>query len=261
MSVVAKSPGPFETGSQKLPPEPGARLRAGRPARRVEESRLNCAPPSNSIRFYRRRAGMSLEDVGKLVGVTRETIRRLEERDTWLDAARAAEIARALGLPKEILGFSYAADAYGWAAKAVPVVGSIIANDEVKFEQTGRRVAGGAHLPVGSVGLDIKHGKMRGWLLVYRGEGLEPITDDVLHQQGFNENFISHLVDGTTWWRHITPAAKPNLYHVNSRHLDPLNDVQIKWVAKIVGIEPEPLELPTLEQLNTGLPRESVPQA
>ena len=194
------------------------------------------------------------------VGVTRETIRRLEDRDTWLEIERAAEIARALGVAKEVLGFSHAADAYGWAAKEIPVVGSIIANDEVKFEQTGRRVAGGAHLPVGSVGLDIKHGKLRGWLLVYRDEGLEPITDDVLQRQGFNENFISHLVDGTTWWRHITPAAKSNFYHVSSKHLDPLNDVQIQWVTKILGFVWEQYELPTPEQLNAGSPWENTHQ-
>lgn len=193
---------------------------------------------------------MSLEDVGKLVGVSRETIRKLEERDTWLDTDRAGQIACALNVPKEVLGFSYAKDAYGWAARAVPIIGSILSNDEVKFEQTGRRVAGGAHLPVDSVGLDIKHGKMRGWFLVYRDAGLEPISGDVLHRQGFNENFISHLVDGTSWWRHITPAAKSNFYHINSPHLDPLYDVQIEWVAQIVGIEPEPFELPTPEQLN-----------
>lgn len=250
----------FGTHSPNRPDPPRAPLRAGRPSQRIGESRLNYAPPPNSIRYYRRRAGMSPSDVGKLVGVTRETIRRLENRDTWLVAERAAEIARALNLPKEVLGFSYAADAYSWAAKAIPVVGAIVDNDEVKFEQTGRRVAGGAHLPVGSVGLDIKQGKMRGWLLVYRNEGLEPTSDDVLHRQGFNENFISRLADGTTWWRHIRPAAKPNLYHVNSRHLDPLNDVRIEWVAKIVGIEPEPFELPTLEQLNSGLPWADVPQ-
>ena len=46
-------------------PDPPSRLRAGRLARRVEKSRLNCAPPPNSIRFYRRRAGMSLQEVGR----------------------------------------------------------------------------------------------------------------------------------------------------------------------------------------------------
>lgn len=244
--------------SQDLLDSRRTRLRPGSPARRTTESRLNCAPPPNSIRFYRRRAGMSLEAVGKLVGVTRETIRRLEDRDTWLDSERAAEIARALDLPKEVLGFSYAADAYSWAAKAVPVVGSVIAHDEVKFEQTGRLVAGGANLPVGSVGLEIKQGKMRGWLLVYRGDAQEPINGEVLHRQGLTENFISHLVDGTTWWRHITPAAKPNFYHVNSRHLDPLHDVQIEWVAKIVGIEPEGHELPPPDSRNADLSRQHI---
>lgn len=201
---------------------------------------------------------MSLEDVGKIVGVSRETIRKLEERDTWLDTDRAAQIARALSVPKEVLGFSYAADAYGWAAKALPVVGSIAANDEVLFEQTGRRVAGGAHLPPGSVALDIKQGKMRGWLLVYRENAMEPMTKEILERQGPDEKFIAHLVNGTTWWRHIAPASKRNIYHLNSRYLDPLNDVEIEWVAEIVGFEPALFDLPTPEQLEDELPPENI---
>lgn len=237
-----------------------ARLRAGRNSIRTRDSRLNTAPPSNSIRYYRRRAGMTLEDVAKNVGVSRETIRKLEERDTWLDTDRTAQIARALNVPKEVLGFSYAADAYGWAAKPLLVVGSITPNDEISFGQTGRRVAGGPHLPPGSVALNIRHGKMRGWLLVYREDRLEPMSSDVLIRQGSNENFISHLTDGTTWWRHITPAAKHNLFHLNSRHVDPLNDVEIEWVAQIVGIEAEPFELPTPEQLDVDLRLATVPR-
>ena len=204
---------------------------------------------------------MSLEDVGKIVGVSRETIRKLEERDTWLDVERAAEIGRALSVPKEVLGFSYAADAYGWAAKALPVVGSVAANDEVVFEQMERRVAGGAHLPAGSVALDIKQGKMRGWLLVYREGAMEPMTKEVLERQGPDEKFIAHLADGTTWWRHITPASKRNIYHLNSRYLDSLNDVEIEWVSEIVGFEPALFDLPTPEQLDDELPPENIREA
>src|SRR5689334_14265777 len=102
----------FGSDSPRLLDTLEAPLRAGRNRRRVRESRLNSAPPPNSIRFYRRRAGMSLERLGKVVGVSREAIRRLEERDTWLDAERAGEIGSALGVPKELIGFSDAADAY-----------------------------------------------------------------------------------------------------------------------------------------------------
>ncbi|MBR0847258.1 helix-turn-helix transcriptional regulator [Bradyrhizobium diazoefficiens] len=192
---------------------------------------------------------MSLESVGHQVGVSSETIRRLEERDTWLDPDRAAQIARALGVPMEVLGFSYAPDSYGWAAKALSIVGSV-ADDKVKFHTSGRRVAGSSRLPVGSVGLDITQGKMRGWLLVYREDGIEPMTSDVLARQGFKENFLSHLADGTTRWGQITPAAKHDLYHITSRNMDPLNDVQIEWVAQIVGFEAAPFELPAPEQLD-----------
>lgn len=219
---------------------------------RVQESRLHCAPPPNSIRFFRRRAGLSLENVGKLVGVTRETIRRLKERDTWLDAERASEIALVIGVPKEVLGFSYAPDAYRWAAKVLPFIGWIDNGDEVVFEQTGRCVAGAAHLPAGSVALETRHGKMRGCLLVYGEKKLEPMTADVLIRQGARENFTSHLSDGTTWWRHIISAAKQNFFHLSSRHLDALHDVQIQWVTEIIGIETAPFELPAREQLSAA---------
>ena len=201
---------------------------------------------------------MSLEDVGKIVGVSRETIRKIEERDTWLDVDRAAQIGRALNVPKEVLGFSYAADAYGWGAKALPVVGSIRANDEVVFTQTGRCVAGGAHLPPDSVALDIQQGKMRGWLLVYRDGAREPMSKEILERQGPDEKFIVHLSDGTTWWRHIAPASKRHVYHLNSRYLDPLTDVEIEWVTEIVGFEPAIFDLPTPEQLEDELPPENV---
>ncbi|QPF88620.1 helix-turn-helix transcriptional regulator [Bradyrhizobium commune] len=241
----------LETRSHDSPIPSRARLRAGRPARRIERSRLNSAPPPNLIRFFRRRAGLSLQDLGKLVGVTRETIRRIEERDTWLDAERATEIGRALSLPKEAIGFSTAPDAYTWAAKSLSVVGYVAANDEIKdSDLSSRRLAGSSHLPDDSVALDIQQGKMRGWLLVYRPESSEPMTKDVLERQGSDEKFIACLEDGTTWWRHITPAARSNLYHLNSRYQDPINDVRIAWVAKIVAIENGLVELPTHEELS-----------
>ncbi|ULK95984.1 helix-turn-helix transcriptional regulator [Bradyrhizobium sp. I71] len=249
-SQEGHSPRTSFVSSHELVSSSGTRLNAGRSRRRAQESRLECAPPPNSIRFFRRRAGLSLEKVGKLIGVTRETIRRLEERDTWLDAERAFEIGLILGVPKEALGFSYAQDAYGWAARVLPVVGSIGDGDEVMFEQTSRCRAGAAHLPAGSVALEIRHGKMRGWLLVYNERSLEPMTADVLSRQGANEYFISHITDGTTWWRHISPAAEQRLFHLTSRHLDAIHDVQIEWVAKIVAIQTASFELPTREQLS-----------
>lgn len=238
------------------PNKPKSRLQAGRTKQRAAESRLNCAPPPNLIRYFRRRAGLSLQGLGKLVGSTRETIRRLEERDTWLDAERASAIGRALSLPKEVIGFSVAPDAYTWAAKSLSVVGYVTANDEIKDSGPPcRRVAGGSHLPEGSVALEIQQGKMRGWLLVYCPESSELMTRNVLERQGPDENFLVCLEDGSTWWRHITPAARSGLYHLNSRYLDPIQDVRIAWVAKIVGIESSQFELPTAEQLNEVVDR------
>ncbi|MGY3240071.1 transcriptional regulator with XRE-family HTH domain [Bradyrhizobium sp. USDA 4448] len=233
-----------------------ARLRAGRPSRRAQESRLNSPPPPNLIRYFRRRAGMSLQDLGEMVGVTRETIRRLEERDTWLDADRATTIGRALSLPKEVVGYSTAPDAYTWAAKSLRVDGYVTARDEIKdLGPPYRRVAGGSHLPEDSVAFDIQHGKMRGWLLVYRPEAAEPMSKIVLERQGPDEKFITCLENGTTWWRHITPAARSGLYHLNSRYQDPIHDVRIRWVAEIIGFESARFVLPTAEELNEAADR------
>lgn len=256
MSAIVRTQSLLNLAPDDMANKSRARLRAGRTSHRDQESRLNYAPPPNLIRFFRRRAGMSLQDLGERVGFTRETIRRLEERDTWLDAGRASAIGRALNLPKEVIGFSHAPDAYSWAAKSLSIFGSVVANDEINFGNlTCRRVAGGPHLPEGSVALDIQQGKMRGWLLVFCPESSEPMTKAVLERQGPDENFLSCLEDGTTWWRHITPAARSGLYHLNSRHQDPIHDVRIAWVAKIVGIESARFELPTAEQLNQAADR------
>lgn len=253
MNANARSPGSSPPIAHDLTDDPRSRLNAGRRPRRSKESRLNRAPPPNTIRYYRRRAGMSLEDLGRIIGVSRETIRKLEERDTWLDPERATAIGRALGLQKEIIGFSYAPNAYSWGARSLWVVGSVSAQDEITFGGApDRHVAGGSHLPEDSVALDIRQGKMRGWLLVFRPESSERMSKGVLERQGAQENFIACLEDGTTWWRHISPAARQGRYHLNSRHQDPIHDVRIAWVAKIVGIESPLLELPTREQLEQG---------
>lgn len=230
--------------SQIQPKAPNARLRSGRLPQRPHESRLKKAPPPNSIRYYRQRAGMSLEVLGSCLGVSRETIRHLEERDTWLEADRAAEIGKVLGVPKEALGFSDAPNAYVWAAKAVPVVGSVIANDEVCYSETGRRMAGSSHLPADAVALDIRHGKLRGWLLFYRNVVRQPMSQDVLERQGFAEKFIVNLRNGTTWWRHIKPASERSLFHLNSPYLCSIQDVEISWVSEIVGLEAPLFDLP-----------------
>ncbi|MGX4804846.1 helix-turn-helix transcriptional regulator [Bradyrhizobium guangdongense] len=251
VNADARPPGSLPPIPHDLTANPKSRLNAGRRSQRIKESRLNQAPPPNTIRFYRRRAGMSLEDVGKIIGVSRETIRKLEDRDTWLDPERATEIGHALGLPKEIIGFSYAPNPYSWAARSLWVVGSVSAQDEITFgDAPHRHVAGGSHLPEDSVALDIQQGKMRGWLLVFRPESSERMSKSVLERQGLQENFIACLDDGATWWRHISPAARQGRYHLNSRHQDPIHDVRIAWVAKIVGIVDPLFDLPTREQLD-----------
>lgn len=217
---------------------------------RKEQSRLANPPPPNSIRFFRIRAGLAREEVGRKLGLSGETVRKLEQCDIWLDANRAVEISRILRVPYELLGFSYAYDAYAWATKAVPVVGEITANDEVKFVETDRLVAGGAHLPQGCVALHIKNGKMRGMYLIYQQAAQLQMSREILSRQGNHEHFLVHLVNGTTWWRHIVPSPATDLYHLHSQHLDMINDVRIAWVSEILGFELPRHPLPTTAQLD-----------
>lgn len=233
---------------QKTPSQPKARPRSRLPSANTTDSRLKSPPPPNSIRYYRRRARVSLAHLGKRLGVTGETIRRLEDRHTWLDAERAEEIGKALGVPKELLGFSDAPDAYAWAARAVPVIGSVIAEDEVRYLKTGRRVAAGSYLPADAVALDIKQGKLRGWILFYRGSSREPISKDILERQSLAEMFVVNLKSGTTWWRHIKPSSGQARFHLDSPHLCSLTDVEISWVSEVIALQAPLFDLPTLVQ-------------
>ncbi|MDH2404332.1 hypothetical protein QCM77_30915 [Bradyrhizobium sp. SSUT18] len=119
-------------------------------------------------------------------------------------------------------------------------MGEITANDEVKFAETNRCVAGGAHLA-----LNVRVGKMRGSYLIYREGAQLEMSRKILAQQGDCENFLVHLVNGTTWWRNIQPSPSINLYHLHSQYLDTINDVRIAWVSEIMGFELARYDLPT----------------
>lgn len=208
-----------------------------------DESRLKSVPPPNSIRYYRRQAGLSLAHLAKLLGVTGETIRRFEQRHTWLDEERAAEIAKALRVPKEVLGFSDTPDAYAWAAKAIPVIGTVIEDDQVRYRKTGRRVAG-SHLPSDAVALDVARGKLRGWMLYYRAEVREPMSEEILKRQGRAPKFIVNLNDGTTWWRKIRPSSEQHLFHLDAPFMQTVSHVEISWVSEIVALQVPVFDLP-----------------
>jgi transcriptional regulator with XRE-family HTH domain len=234
---------------QETPSQPKARARSRLSFAKATESRLKDAPPPNSIRYYRRRARVSLEQIANRLGVSRETIRRVEDRHTWLDAERAEKIGKALGVPKELLGFSDAPNAYAWAARAVPVIGSVIAEDEVRYFQTGRRVGGASNLPADAVALDIKQGKLRGWMLFFRGSICEPVSKDILERQRLAEMFVVHLKNGTTWWRHIKPSSGRDRFHLDSPHLSSLTDVEISWVSEVIALQAPLFDLPTLSPI------------
>lgn len=230
---------------QKTPSQPKARLRSRLWSAKATDSRLKSAPPPNSIRYYRRRARVTLAQIGNRLGVTGETIRRLEDRHTWLDAERAEEIGKALGVPKELLGFSDAPDAYAWAARAVPVIGSVIAEDEIRYFETGRRVGGGSYLPADAVALDIKQGKLRGWMLFYRASSRKPISKDILERQSLAEMFVVNLKSGTTWWRHIKLSSGRDRFHLDSPHFCSVTDVEISWVSEVIALQVPLFDLPT----------------
>ncbi|RTM12096.1 MAG: XRE family transcriptional regulator [Bradyrhizobiaceae bacterium] len=214
------------------------------------DSRLTKAPPPNSIRYFRRKAKFAREKLGRQIGVSGETIRKLENCDIWLDADRARELGAVLDIPYDLIGFSYAHDAYAWAVKALPVVGKITQEDEVKFAEGDRDVAGGAHFPAGCVALEVTSGKMRGWHLVYHERERNAVSRDILRRQGQCEKYLVHLVSGTTWWRRLQQSSTQDLYHLSSQHLDTIYDARVAWVSEIVGFTLSRHDLPTRAELS-----------
>src|SRR5215467_4815808 len=78
--------------------------------------------PPNSVRFYRRLKGLTMEEVAEKVGTKYQTIGKLEKGVMELTPDWAKKIGEAMDVVPGDLGYpSYEA----WATKPIPVVGRI----------------------------------------------------------------------------------------------------------------------------------------
>ena len=135
--------------------------------------------PANSLRFYRESADMTLTDVAKALKTNHQTIQRLETGKMRLTPEWAERIGEVVRVPKELLAFSDDPDAYGWAVKAVPVVGSIDADLRINFSPFPVRRIGVPNVTSNFRALELGAGSIpafTGWTIVYDDEAHEHVS-------------------------------------------------------------------------------------
>jgi plasmid maintenance system antidote protein VapI len=219
--------------------------------KRTADSRLKKAPPPNSIRFYRQKAGLTLEGLAALLNTNHQTIGKLENRQTNLTPEWADRIgARLGGIPSGLIAFSDAPDAYLWAARSVSVIGTVDSGLQIRLRDiVGRRV-GITNKPPKTVALELTDNAiapMNGWLLLYDEDARERVSAAVLKRQERNAKFIVCLADGTAWWRRIVPSSRRGRYHLEAEHKPPVYDADIESVTEVIGFERPGLDLPPPE--------------
>lgn len=221
----------------------------------VLKSRLKKAPPPNSLEYYRERAGKTLMEVAAALNTSHQTIQRLEKRQMILTPEWADRISPVIGgVPAQLIGFSYAPDAYMWAASAVPIVGTVEPDLHVSTADKPYRCIGVRNNPAGDSCIAIELGRealppLAGWLILIDDTRVERMNRSVLERQNeMRRQFIVRIKDGTMWWRRIVPSAKRNFYHLEFDHKPTIYDVEIESVSEFVGFEPG-LTLPPREEL------------
>jgi hypothetical protein len=216
----------------------------------VVKSRLKQAPPPNSLRYYRNLAGRTLMEIAAALNTKHQTIGKLETRQTILTPEWADRIGSLIGVPAQLIGFSYAPDAYIWAAKAVPVIGTVNADMRIEAAEPPYCSVGIWQRPVPASTFAVTIGReafsqLSGYLLLFDDTKRERVTPAVISRQNQQDKkFIVHLIDGSMWWRRIVPGAKRNRYHLESVHKSLIENVEIESVSEIFAIEAPGLQLP-----------------
>lgn len=214
--------------------------------RRTGNSRLKKPPPGNSIRYYRQRKGLTLQEVASLLGTTHQTIQRLEERNQVLTPDWAMRIGSVVGgIPGALLGYSDAPDAYPWAARPVPVMGTVDERRLIELQPTPMFRVGLTNQPAGAIAVEVHDRNLLvdRWLLLYDNSQAEPLTEEIISRQSAGERFVSRLPDGTVWVRRIVPAAN-GLCHLEADNAPPIYDVQVASVSLVLGFERPGQDLP-----------------
>ena len=197
--------------------------------------------PPNSLRHYRERAGLTLEEVAKGANTNHQTIQRLEVGKMRLTSEWAHRIGTALRVPHFLLGFSDSPHVYPWAASAVPVVGRF--NSELRIEYSPEPLGriGVTNRTATTVAVEITDEalpEMRGWMILYDTASRERMSPLVIQRQTSATKFISRTKDGGTWWRDIVPSHRRGYYHLEASKRRAIYDVEIEWVTEITGLDP-----------------------
>jgi transcriptional regulator with XRE-family HTH domain len=201
--------------------------------------------PPNSLNYYRKRvARMTLEQLAAALHTFQQNIGRYERRDRELTEKTAKEIAKVLGVPYELIGFSDSPDAYIWAAKAVPVIGAMNAEHLIEPRETGLRI-GVTDRPPGTVAVKLTEVEPSGWFLLYDADAFEPVTKAVLARQDAHQKFVSRTADGRTYWRQIVPSHRRNRYHLQAKLCDPIYDIELHSVSEVLDFERPGKDLPS----------------
>lgn len=198
--------------------------------------------PPNSIAFYRSLKNWSTTDLAKVVGLSRTQIGRLEDRTRRLDPGWAKKIGNALGVPYGDIGYSDSPEAYSWATKAIPVIGSLDHEFQVKLQTEGHveHIASMVGVSEDTAALTIHSGVFvfEGMFMLFENGNREDMSKGILDRQASGERFIVHLFDGTTWCRRIQPGTRKNRWHLSAPGVEPILDIEIDWVSRVMGAQP-----------------------
>lgn len=205
---------------------------------KVERPRLW---PPNSIAYFRSQKGWKAPKLAEEVGTSPQQIRRLEQGQRQLDPEWANRIGKVLDVPAEDIGYSDSPDAYPWATRAIPVVGGLNPGLKIDLQDRPTTKIGSFNVVSGTVAaITIMPGTLplaEGMFLLFDLEA-EDMSPAILERQAAGERFIIRLFDGTTWWRRIQLGSRKHRYHLSAPGVEPLLDVEIDTVNRIVGIQP-----------------------
>jgi hypothetical protein len=111
--------------------------------------------PPNSIRFYREKLDVTLQELATELCTNYQTIEKLQNQKMELTTIWADRIGTALGVPASHIAFGDAPDAYHWAAKAVPVIGALNADLRIEPGTPPPQRIGISGRPPGTVAIEI----------------------------------------------------------------------------------------------------------
>jgi transcriptional regulator with XRE-family HTH domain len=197
--------------------------------------------PPNSIAHFRARKGWNPPKLADEIGTSPQQIRRLESGQRQLDPEWAARIGKALDVPAEDIGYSDSPDAYPWATRAIPVMGALHPGLQVDLhEEPIEKIGSFTVLSDSVAAILIMPGTLpliEGMYLLFDRVAVD-ISPEILVRQETGERFIIRLFDGTAWWRRIQSGSRKNRYHLSAPGVEPILDVEIDTVSRVVGVQP-----------------------